>query len=125
MHTSTKARLTQLNARVSKRVTEFVANPDEQKSSTLRNAAIAAGGAGLAYGGASILRGRSWQKNVLGQADNSASGLLGALKTGHAMNKVDAAKVASSVGGKVVAKGRDAQAMLLRAQRRLTPLLKK
>lgn len=135
MHTSTKARLISLNARVSRKVVEF-ADPQDEKSNKLRNAAIAAGTVGAGYAGLSVLRGRQWQKKVTGAADNSASGLLGALRTGHQMNTVDAARFAGSVRdsgtallekgtNSVIKAGRSAKAGLLLTQRRAGALFRK
>jgi hypothetical protein len=89
MHTSTKARLVQLNAKVGKTVTEFVAREDDKKS-TLGTAAKVAGAGALAYGVGSALRGRQWQKKVTGTVDNSPAGILGALRSGHSMNSMAA-----------------------------------
>ena len=101
MTKSTKARLVNLDAKLTKKV-EFIAqqNPDDEMSAT-KKAAIGAGVLGAGYAGASILRGRQWQKNVLGQPDNSVSGLVGALKTGNRMNVADAAKFVAPVASKI------------------------
>ena len=124
MNPTTKTRLTNLNARVAAKVVEFRAQDEEGHK--LRNTAIGAGVAGAGYGAAALYRGRKWQKDVTGAADNSVSGLVGALKTGHQMNKMAAAGVASKVGETATKMGRNAKAALIRAQRRLTPpLLKK
>lgn len=89
MHTSTKKRLIQLNSKLGKTVTEFVAIR-EDKDGLAKKAAVGAGVLGAGYAGASLLRGRQWQKKVVGAVDNSVPGLLGALKAGHQMNVIGA-----------------------------------
>lgn len=102
MHKSTKSRLVQLNAKLGKRVELIAKNPDDDQMNTAEKVAIGAGTLAAGYGAGSLLRGRAWQKKVIGAPDNSVSGLLGALKTGHNANVADVSKfvapAASAIG---------------------------
>lgn len=77
-------RLRQLNAKLDQAI-EF---RQQDEDSTVKKAAVIGGLGAAAYGAGSILRGRAWQKKVTGAVDNSPSGLVGALKTGHSMNSI-------------------------------------
>ncbi|EIQ01057.1 hypothetical protein OpiT1DRAFT_05621 [Opitutaceae bacterium TAV1] len=112
------SRLVQLDAQLEAKLQSvgFARDPrQEEKSSALRTAGkvvagtAALGGAG--YVGSALLRGRGWQKQVLGKPVNSGSGLLGALKTGARRNNRDivnaysGAKAGVQKGGKATASG--------------------
>ena len=83
------SRLVQLDAELDQ-VVEFVSRKPEDERSALGTAAKVGGVGTLGYLGQSLARGRAWQKKVTGSADNSLSGLGGALRTGHSMNKMAA-----------------------------------
>jgi hypothetical protein len=69
---------------------------------TAGTAAKVAAVGGLAVGGAALLRGRAWQKKIIGRPNNSAAGILSAIRTGAGLNATDAKVVAGRVGTRVV-----------------------
>lgn len=87
MNSSTRKRLTELNAKLDKTVEFAVYGQQQEEPSMLKKAAIGAGALAAGYGGLSYLRGRMWQNKVLGdRRPTGLGGILGAMRAGNTMN---------------------------------------